>query len=85
MVTVGFSRILYYRPHAKIGEDRGQLDCRRARKVLNPCARESKARTGRFLREKLIFNHGLCSSYESQQGTVNGQNFCDVIQGCTGL
>ena len=36
----------------------GQLDRLRARGVLNPCARESKAQTGRFLREKLISYHG---------------------------
>ena len=36
--------------------------------MLNPWARESKARTGRFLREKLISNHGLFSSYEGQRG-----------------
>ena len=38
---------------------KGKLDRRRVRGVLNPCARESKARTGRFLREKLISDHGL--------------------------
>ena len=27
--------------------------------MLNPCARESKARTGWFLRGKLIFDHSL--------------------------
>ena len=32
----------------------GKLDRLRTRGVLSPCARESKARTGRFLREKLI-------------------------------
>ena len=39
--------------------------------MLNPCARESKAQTGRFLREKLISDHGLFSSYEGQQGAAN--------------
>ena len=38
-------------------EGGGQLDCRRARRVLNPYARELKARAGRFLREKLISDH----------------------------
>ena len=42
--------------------------------MLNPCARESKARTGRFLREKLISDHGLFSSYEGQQGAADGQD-----------
>ena len=32
--------------------------------MLNPYARESKARTGRFLREKLISDYGLFSSYD---------------------
>ena len=48
----------------RFGEGRGHLDRRRARGGLNPCARESKARTGRFLREKIISDHGLSSSYE---------------------
>ena len=39
--------------------------------VLNPCARESKARTGRFLRGKLISDRGLFSSCGSQQGAAN--------------
>ena len=50
----------------------GQFDRQRAREVLNPCARELKARTGRFLREKLISDHGMSSSYEGRQGAANG-------------
>ena len=42
-------------------------------------------RTGRFLREKLISDHGLLSSYESQQGAANRQDSWGVFQGCTGL
>ena len=34
---------------------------------------ESKARTGRVLRRKLISDHGLFSFYEGQQVTANGQ------------
>ena len=49
--------------------------------MLNPCARESQARIGRFLRGKLISDHGLVSSYEAQQGAVNGQDSCDVFSG----
>ena len=50
--------------------------------MLNPCARESKARTGRFLREKLISDHGLFSSYEDQQGSANGScGFSRYAQG----
>ena len=41
---------------------------------LNPFTRESKARTGRFLREKLISDHhSIFSSYEGLQGAANGQ------------
>ena len=42
-------------------------DRRRARGALNPCVQESKALTRRFLREKLISDHGLFSSYEGRQ------------------
>ena len=61
----------------RFGEGGGQLDRRRVRVVLNPCARESRARTGRFLREKLISDHGLFSSYEGLQGAANGQDSWD--------
>ena len=59
--------------HTKFGEGGGQIDRRQARGMLNPCARESKARTGRFLRERLISDPGLFSSYEGRQGAANGQ------------
>ena len=59
---------------ARFGEGGGQLDRRRARGVLNPCARESKARTGRFLREKLMSDYGHFSYYEGQQGATIGQD-----------
>ena len=42
--------------------------------MLNPCARELKARTGRSLREKLISDHGTSSFYEGRQGAANGQD-----------
>ena len=67
----------------KHGEGGEQLDRRQASGVLNPCARESKARTGRFPREKLISDHDMFSS--NQGGTANGQHFWGVFQGCTGL
>ena len=54
-----------------MGEGGDQLDRRRARGVLNPCARESKARSGRFMREKLISDHGLFSS-ERRTGKIRG-------------
>ena len=57
----------------RFGEGGEQLDRRRARGVLNPCARESKARTGRFLREKLMSDHGHLSSYEGRKETANGK------------
>ena len=52
-----------------------QLDRRRARAGLNPspCARESKARTGRFLREKLMSDYGLFSFYESHKERRTGK------------
>ena len=68
----------------RFGEGRWQFDHRRPRGVLNPCARESKAGTGRLLREKLISDHGLFFSYEGQQGGANGQDswgFFRVPQG----
>ena len=67
------------------GQGGGQLDPRRARCVLDPCARASKARTRKFLREKLISNHGLFSSHEGQQGAANGQDSWVVFQGSKGL
>ena len=49
--------------------------------MLNPCSRESKARTGRFLRGKLVSDRGLFSSYEGQQGATKRQDFCGVFSG----
>ena len=51
-----------------------QLDRRRGTGVLNSCARESKARTGRFLREKWTPDQGFFSSYKDQQEVANGQD-----------
>ena len=65
----------------RFGEVGGQLDGRRARGVLNPCARESKVRTGRFLKRKLMSDRGPFSSYEDQQRAVNGQDSWGVFQG----
>ena len=52
--------------------------------MLNPCARETKARTGRFLTEKLISNHGLFSSYKwankaRRTGKIRGVFFRDAL------
>ena len=51
----------------------GQLDRRRARGGLNPCARESKARIRRFLGEKLTSDHGNFSSYEDHKERRTGK------------
>ena len=50
----------------------------------NPCARESKARTGRFLREKLISDHVI---FLPTRATWSGERarFVGLFQGCTGL
>ena len=73
------------RVSTRFGEDGGQLHRRQVRGVLNPCARESKARTGMFRRGELISDHSLSYSYEGQQGASDGQHFWGVFQGCTGL
>ena len=65
----------------RFGEGEGQLNRQGARGVLNLCARESKARTGRFLRGKLISDHGLFSFYKGQQGAANGQDSWDFFRG----
>ena len=41
--------------------------------MLNLCARESKARSGRFLREELVSDHGLFSSYEGRKERRTGK------------
>ena len=65
--------IVYHNVLHRFGEGGGQLDRRRARGGLNPCARESKARTGRFLREKLVSEHGPFSSYEGHRERRTGK------------
>ena len=61
----------------RFGEVGGQLNRRRARGVLNPCARESKARTGRFLREKLMSDHGLFLPIRANKERRTGKT-CDL-------
>ena len=51
------------RVRTRLDEGGEKLDRRRAKKMLNLCARKSKARTGTFVRENLISDHGLFSSY----------------------
>ena len=69
----------------KFGEGGGQFDRRGDRGVLNSCARESKARTGRFLKEKLISDHGLFSSCEGRQKAENGKYFLAPASPAQGL
>ena len=76
---------LYLVVRPKFGEGGGQFDRRGDRGVLNFCARESKARTGRFLREKLISDHGLFSSYEDQQEAENRKCFLAPASPALGL
>ena len=47
--------------------------------LLNPCARKSKVRSGKFLRRRRISDHDLFSSYEGQQGAENGQDPCGAF------
>ena len=76
---------LYLVVRAKFGEGGGQFDRLGDRGVLNSCARESKARTGRFLREKLISDHGLFSSCEGGQKTENRKCFLAPASPAQGL
>ena len=57
-----------------------QLVRRIARGVLNLCVQALKARNQRFLRENIISDHGLVSSYEVQQGARKGQYSWSVIE-----
>ena len=52
--------------------------------MLNPCSRESKARTGRFTREKLISDHGLFSFCEGRKERRTGK-IRGAFSRCTGL
>ena len=65
--------------------DSVKAEGRRARGVLNPCARDSKARTGRFLREKLMSDH--TAFFLPTRATRGGERtrFVRVFQGCTGI
>ena len=58
---------------------------RQARGVLSPCVRNSKVRTGMFLREKLISDHSLFSSYEGRQGAANGQDLWGFFRDAQGF
>ena len=72
--TVAESLVVLYRKGTyQVRRRRRQLDRRRARGGLNPCARESKARTERFLREKLMSDHGHFSFYEGHKERRTGK------------
>ena len=62
----------------------GKLYRRRARGGLNLCARESKARTGRFLREKLTSDYG---HFLPTRATRSGERarFVGIFQRCREL
>ena len=64
---------IHIRTYTRFGEGEGQLDRGRARGVLNPCARESKARTGRFLRENVTSDYDHFSSYEGHKERRTGK------------
>ena len=68
----------------QIRQGRGQLDRRRARGGLNPCARESKAWTGRFLREKPMSDHGHFLPTKAKRSDERAR-FVGLFQGCTGF
>ena len=57
----------------------GTHQIRRARGGLNLCAREPQVRTGRFLREKLMFDHGHFSSNEGLKERRTGK-ICGLFQ-----
>ena len=72
------------RVSTRFGKGGGQFDRRRAREVLNPRVRESKAaRIGRFLRRKLSPAHGLFSSYKGQQREAKGRDSWGDFEGYT--
>ena len=71
--TVAVSLVVLYRVGTKFGKRGGHLNRRRARRGLNPCARESKVWTGRFLREKLMSDHGHFSSYGGHKERPTGK------------
>ena len=70
------------RVNTKVGKGGGQFHRRRAREVLNPCVRESKAaRIGRFLRRKLSLTL-IC--FLPTRG-AKGWDSRGVFEGYTGL
>ena len=66
----------------RLGEGRRRLDRRRARGVLNPCARESDANREVSEGKANIWSRFVLGS---QQGAANGQDFWVIYQGCLGF
>ena len=66
----------------RFGEGGGHLDRRQASGLLNTCARELKARTGRFLGGNLMSDHGLFlptrANKERRTGKIRGAFFGDM-------
>ena len=84
--TVAESLVAFYRVGTHQNR-RGQREARSStgQGVLNPCARASKVRTRRFLREKLISDYDRFSSYGVQQGVANEQNSWGFFRDAQGL
>ena len=78
---VGRSSMRYRVTKHQIRRGRRTARSSTSQEALKACARKSKARTGKFLRGKLISGHGLLSSYEGQQRAANGQDSCGVFVG----
>ena len=53
--------------------------------MLNSPAREAKARTGTFLREKIIFDHGLFTSHEDTKKRRTGNISAGLFRETQGL
>ena len=72
--TVAESLVVLYRVGThQIRRRRRAARSSTSQEGLDPCARESKARTGRFLGEKLMSDHGHFSSYEGHKERRTGK------------
>ena len=60
--------------YAQIRRERRAVQSSTDQGSAEPLSARIKARTGRFLREKLISDHGMSSSFEGRQGAANGQD-----------
>ena len=84
--TVAESLVTFYRvgTHQIRRRRRAARSSTSQARAENPRARESKARTGRFLREKLISDHGI---FLPTRATRSGERARSVglFQECTGV